>query len=132
MTDSTRREFIKATAVGAGALLASPSRVLGANDRVRMGIIGAGARGVELVLTVTGTAEATDWRAEVVHGGKRIIAALPVPASAVGAAAKDLHPDIAEAIDTVLSTAREHHRTRVEQLRAELEAARHALAELET
>ena len=90
------------------------------------------ARGVELVLTVTGTAEATDWRAEVVHGGKRIIAALPVPASAVGAAAKDLHPDIAEAIDTVLSTAREHHRTRVEQLQAELEAARHALAELET
>ena len=49
MTDSTRREFIKATAVGAGALLASPSRVLGANDRVRVGMIGVGARGQDLL-----------------------------------------------------------------------------------
>lgn len=49
MTDSTRREFIKATAVGAAALLASPSRVLGANDRVRVGMIGVGARGQDLL-----------------------------------------------------------------------------------
>lgn len=49
MTDSTRREFIMATAVGAAALLASPSRVLGANDRVRIGMIGVGARGQELL-----------------------------------------------------------------------------------
>ena len=49
MTDSTRREFIKATAVGAGTLLASPSRVLGANDRVRVGMIGVGARGQDLL-----------------------------------------------------------------------------------
>ena len=48
MTDSTRREFIKATAVGA-ALLASSSRVLGANDRVRVGMIGVGARGQDLL-----------------------------------------------------------------------------------
>jgi predicted dehydrogenase len=49
MTDSTRREFIQATAVGAAALLASPSRVLGANDRVRVGMIGVGARGQDLL-----------------------------------------------------------------------------------
>ncbi len=49
MTDSTRRDFIKATAVGAAALLASPSRVLGANDRVRVGMIGVGARGQDLL-----------------------------------------------------------------------------------
>jgi len=49
MTDSTRREFIKATAGGAAALLASPSRVLGANDRVRVGMIGVGARGQDLL-----------------------------------------------------------------------------------
>lgn len=49
MTDSTRREFIKATAVGAAALLASPSRGLGANDRVRVGMIGVGARGQDLL-----------------------------------------------------------------------------------
>jgi predicted dehydrogenase len=49
MTDSTRRDFMKATAVGAAALLASPARVLGANDRVRVGMIGVGARGQDLL-----------------------------------------------------------------------------------
>lgn len=94
---------------------------------------GAGAKpqGVELVLTVTGTAEATDWQAEVTHGGKRVVKALPVPATAVAAAAKDLHPDIAEAIESVLSAARDRQRSRVEQLQAELEAAQRALADLQ-
>jgi predicted dehydrogenase len=49
MTDSTRREFIKATAISTAALLVSPSRVLGANDRVRVGMIGVGARGQDLL-----------------------------------------------------------------------------------
>ena len=49
MTDSTRRNFIKTTAVGAAAFLAAPSRVLGANDRVRVGMIGVGARGQDLL-----------------------------------------------------------------------------------
>ena len=49
MTDSTRRDFIRATAVGAAAILTAPSRVLGANDRVRVGMIGVGARGQDLL-----------------------------------------------------------------------------------
>ncbi|HEY8457375.1 MAG TPA: DUF6319 family protein [Actinopolymorphaceae bacterium] len=94
---------------------------------------GAGkAPGVELVLTVTGTADALNWQAEVTHGSKRVVKALPVPASAVAAAAKDLHPDVAEAIDAVLEAARDLQRSRVEQLQAELEAAQRALADLET
>jgi predicted dehydrogenase len=52
MTDSTRRDFIKATAVGAAAILASPSHVLGANERVRVGMIGVGARGQDLLKQV--------------------------------------------------------------------------------
>src|SRR5215475_3438343 len=49
MLQDTRRDFIKKTAATA-ALLASPSaRVLGANDRVRVGMIGVGARGQELL-----------------------------------------------------------------------------------
>ena len=45
-----RRTFIKQAALGTAALMAyAPSRVLGANDRVRVGIIGPGARGQELV-----------------------------------------------------------------------------------
>src|SRR6266853_4620132 len=48
MIDS-RRKFIGTMATGLATTLASPKGVLGANDRIRMGIIGAGARGVELV-----------------------------------------------------------------------------------
>src|SRR5260370_18164493 len=45
-----RRTFIKQAAMGTAALMASSSsRVLGANDRVRVGIIGPGARGQELI-----------------------------------------------------------------------------------
>ena len=47
MPNETRRDFIKKTAAGA-ALLAS-ARVLGANDRVRIGIIGVGSRGQDLL-----------------------------------------------------------------------------------
>src|SRR5580698_11500523 len=45
----SRRKFIGTMATGLATTLASPKGVLGANDRVRMGIIGIGARGTELV-----------------------------------------------------------------------------------
>ena len=49
---STRREFIQKTLGGTTALAASglfpSSRVLGANDRVRIGLIGAGGRGTQI------------------------------------------------------------------------------------
>jgi predicted dehydrogenase len=48
MNDS-RRKFIGTMATGIATTLASPKGVLGANDRVRVGIIGPGARGTELV-----------------------------------------------------------------------------------
>lgn len=40
-----RRDFIKATAMGAAVALSPGERVLGANNRVRLGIIGPGDRG---------------------------------------------------------------------------------------
>jgi len=53
MQNKTRRDFIKQAAWGTAAMLAyPPSRVLGANDRVRVGMIGAGARGQELLKQV--------------------------------------------------------------------------------
>ena len=45
----SRRKFIGTMATGLATTLASPKGVLGANDRIRMGIIGVGARGTELV-----------------------------------------------------------------------------------
>jgi len=41
---STRREFIQTSAVVAAGTVLAPGRVLGANDRVRLGIIGTGSR----------------------------------------------------------------------------------------
>ena len=51
MAHDTRREFIKKTSVAAGAALlaGTPASVLGANDRVRVGMIGVGGRGQDLL-----------------------------------------------------------------------------------
>ena len=45
----SRRKFIGKVATGIGTLAAGPAEVLGAADRVRVGVIGAGDRGMELV-----------------------------------------------------------------------------------
>ncbi|HWC79738.1 MAG TPA: DUF6319 family protein [Pseudonocardiaceae bacterium] len=87
-------------------------------------------RTVELTLTVTGTADG-EWQAELVHGGKRVVAGLAVAAAAVSRAAKELHPDIAGGIDEVITAAREQHQKRAAELQAELEKVQAALAELE-
>jgi predicted dehydrogenase len=51
MSQNTRREFIRNTAVASAAFLAPTlnARVIGANDRVRIGMIGVGSRGQELL-----------------------------------------------------------------------------------
>src|ERR1700687_337215 len=50
MGEKTRRDFIKQTGLATAAFMVyPPSRVLGANDRVRVGMIGVGGRGNELL-----------------------------------------------------------------------------------
>lgn len=50
MSENSRRDFIKQAALGTAAFLAYPtSKVLGANDRVRIGMIGVGGRGQALL-----------------------------------------------------------------------------------
>jgi predicted dehydrogenase len=50
MTEQSRRTFLKQAAMGTAAVLAYPaSTVLGANDRVRVGMIGVGDRGNDLL-----------------------------------------------------------------------------------
>jgi predicted dehydrogenase len=46
---SSRRSFIGTVASGLATTIAAPSSVLGANDRIRLGIIGPGDRGTQLV-----------------------------------------------------------------------------------
>ena len=56
----TRRQFVKNSAFAAGAIsLATflPARVLGANDRIRIGVIGCGGQGTGHVHSLVGRAE---------------------------------------------------------------------------
>lgn len=46
---SSRRSFLGTVASGLATTIAAPGAVLGANDRIRLGIIGAGDRGIQLV-----------------------------------------------------------------------------------
>ena len=87
-------------------------------------------RTVELTLTVTGTLDGS-WQADLVHGTNRVVQGLTVPAAAVAKAAQELHPEIAEAIDGVISAAREQHEARLRELEAEVAKVKQALAELE-
>jgi polyhydroxyalkanoate synthesis regulator phasin len=87
-------------------------------------------RTVELILTVTGTADG-DWQAELTHAGKRVVQGLSIAASAVSRAAKELHPDISGGIETVISAARAQHQARMDELQAELDRVKQALAELD-
>ena len=53
MAEKTRRDFIKQSALGTAAMLVHPSSsVLGANDRVRVAMIGVGGRGEDLLKQV--------------------------------------------------------------------------------
>ncbi|MEU4741974.1 DUF6319 family protein [Actinosynnema sp. NPDC023658] len=87
------------------------------------------AKPAEVTVTLTSTADG-EWTVDVQWGSKRTLKAAPVAASAVSQAAKLLPEEVDEAVESVLSAARERHQTRVEQLRAELEAAQRALDEL--
>jgi len=87
-------------------------------------------RSVELVLTVTGTMDG-DWQADLKHGNEKVVQGLQIPASAVSRAAKELHEQISDGIETVLGAAREQHRSRLEELEAEMQKVKAALAELE-
>ncbi|GAA0516008.1 hypothetical protein GCM10011581_47500 [Saccharopolyspora subtropica] len=81
--------------------------------------------------TVTLTADQDgQWSVEVTTGKKRVVRPTPVAASAVAQAAKALHDQVAAAVEPLIEAAREQQRARVEQLRAELEAAQAALDEL--
>ena len=46
---ASRRNFLGSVATGLATTLAAPASILGANDRIRVGIIGSGARGQELM-----------------------------------------------------------------------------------
>lgn len=91
---------------------------------------GRKAKTLELVLTVSGTADG-EWRAELKQGGTYLARDLAVAAAAVSRAAKELHEDLSTPIDAVIEEARAQQAAKISALEAELEAARKALADLD-
>ena len=91
---------------------------------------GRKAKTIELVLTVTGTADG-EWRAELKQGSSYLARDLAVAAAAVSRAAKELHQDLATPIDSIIEEARVQQAAKVSALEAELEAARRVLADLD-
>jgi outer membrane biosynthesis protein TonB len=83
----------------------------------------------DVTVTVVSTGEG-EWSVEVLQGTRKVVRPTPVPPAAMAQAAKLLAPEVAEIVDGVLNAARDRQLARVEQLRAELEAAQKALDDL--
>lgn len=83
----------------------------------------------EVTVTLV-TAGEGEWTVEVLQGTRKAIRPTPVSPAAVAQAAKLLTPEVAEIVEGVLNAARAQQLARVEQLRAELEAAQKALDDL--
>lgn len=86
-------------------------------------------RSGEISVALTATADG-EWSVEVIVDTKRVVRAVPVPAADVAAAARSLPPAVTEAIEASLAGARRRQSDRVEQLRAELDAAQKVLDQL--
>ena len=81
--------------------------------------------------TVTGTADG-EWRADLKRGTTYLARNLAVAAADVSRAARELHKDLSTPIDAVIDEARSQQAAKVAALEAELEAARAALAGLDS
>jgi hypothetical protein len=83
----------------------------------------------EVTVTLVSVGEG-EWTVEVLQGTRKTVRPTPVPPASVAQAAKLLTPEVAEIVEGVLNAARAQQLARVEQLRAELEAAQKALDDL--
>ena len=70
------------------------------------------------------------WSVEVLVGTKQVVPPTPVPAAGVATAARSLPLAVSEAIEPALERARQVQRARVDELRAELDAAQRVLDQL--
>ncbi len=88
-----------------------------------------GERPGEIAVTLAATPDG-EWSVEVLVGRKRVVTRTPVPAADVATAARSLPAPVVEVIESSLESARRRQRERVEQLRAELDAAQRMLDQL--
>ncbi|MFJ4652060.1 DUF6319 family protein [Nocardia sp. NPDC088792] len=113
----------------AAAADSSEAKAAKASRPARNAAAARAPKAAEVTITLSGTADG-EWTLDVVNGKKRTIRGISVPGSAVSQAAKLLHPEAAEVVDSVLDAVRASQRAKVEALQAELENARRLLDDL--
>jgi predicted dehydrogenase len=122
----SRRKFIGQVATGlAGTLAAGPGAVLGANDRIRIGIIGAGDRGMELVNHIRACSNAEVGGFADICSKRLEKAAGVVPGASVHRDYRSLLED--SALDAVVIATPQH--LRAAQFRDALAAGKHVYLE---
>src|SRR5262245_3147529 len=122
----SRRKFIGQVATGlAGTLAAGPASVLGANDRIRIGIIGAGDRGTELVNHIRVSSNAEVSAVADISAVRLQKAASLVPGASVHRDYRALLDD--SSLDAVVIATPQH--LRAAQFRDALVAGKHVYLE---
>ncbi|MBV9845943.1 MAG: hypothetical protein JOZ47_12830 [Kutzneria sp.] len=120
--ENTNVEAAEQEAASSGAAESAPKKPRPASTAKK-------TRVADVVITVSGSVDG-DWTVDVVVAKKKALRAIQVAPAVVGAAAKALHPEVAESIEAVLEQARRQQAAKVEELRTQLEAAQRALEEL--
>ncbi len=121
----SRRKFIGRMASGLAGTLAVPSSVLGANDRIRIGIIGSGARGMQLMREAAGCPNTECTAVADVYTRRFEEARSVAPAARTHLDYRSLLDD--KSIDAVIIATPQH--LHGEQFIASVEAGKHVYVE---
>jgi predicted dehydrogenase len=122
----SRRNFLGKVASGlAGTLAAVPAHVLGANDRIRVGLIGAGDRGLELLNQIRVCSNAEVVALADIYTKRREKALSFAPSAAIFSDYRRLLDD--RSIDAVVIATPPH--LHAEHFCASLDAAKHVYLE---
>jgi predicted dehydrogenase len=122
---ASRRQFISQVASGLAGTFAAPSGVLGANDRIRLGLVGAGERGVQILreALVCGNTEAASIAD--VYSRRLEAARCAFPGARLCRDPRELFED--PTVDAVLIATPQH--LHAAQCAAALEAGKHVYVE---
>jgi len=122
---NSRRKFIGTFATGLAGTLANPVGVLGANERIRLGVIGAGDRGLQLAREAMGAGNAEVAAFADVYTRRLEEAAHTIPGAATHSDYRALLDD--KSLDAVVIATPQH--LHAEHFTAALDAGKHVYVE---
>lgn len=122
---ASRRQFISQVASGLAGTLAAPASVLGANDRIRLGLVGAGERGIQILREALACGSAEAAAIADVYTRRLEAARCAAPAARLYREPHALFED--PSVDAVLIATPQH--LHAAQCAAALEAGKHVYVE---